>query len=153
MKKWIVSFNKAKLWERILYLYSGGNLGTKKSIITLCERHPDCAFLAFTNATLIDEEFADEMLRVKNFAPAISVEGFEDATDSRRGAGTYQAVSRAMEILKRKKLLFGISCCYTSANTEAIGSEAFFDSIFEKARSSHGSSPICRWGQMPYRSC
>ena len=76
--------------------------------------------------------FADEMLRVKNFAPAISVEGFEDATDSRRGAGTYKAVSRAMEILKRKKLLFGISCCYTSANTEVIGSEEFFDSMIEK---------------------
>lgn len=28
-------------------------------------------------ATLIDEDFADEMLRVKNFIPAISVEGFE----------------------------------------------------------------------------
>ena len=115
------------------YIYSGGEpLVRKKDIITLCERHPDCAFLAFTNATLIDEAFADEMLRVKNFAPAISVEGFEDATDSRRGAGTYQAVCRAMDILKRKKLLFGISSCYTSANTEVIGSEAFFDSMIRK---------------------
>ena len=32
-----------------------------------CNKHSDCEFLAFTNATLIDEEFADEMLRVKNF--------------------------------------------------------------------------------------
>ena len=124
---------QGKAMGTYFYIYSGGEpLVRKKDIITLCERHPDCAFLAFTNATLIDEEFADEMLRVKNFAPAISVEGFEDATDSRRGAGTYQAVGRAMEILKRKKLLFGISCCYTSANTEAIGSEAFFDSMIRK---------------------
>ena len=61
----------------------------KKDIIRLCEAHNDCVFSAFTNGTLIDEEFAQEMLRVKNFIPAISVEGFEEATDDRRGHGTY----------------------------------------------------------------
>ncbi len=59
----------------------------KKDIIRLCEDHPDCVFSAFTNGTLIDEAFAEEMLRVKNFVPAISIEGFEEATDSRRGGG------------------------------------------------------------------
>ena len=57
-----------------------------------CEQHPDCAFLSFTNATLIDEDFCQDMLRVKNFIPAISVEGFEEATDSRRGEGVFQKV-------------------------------------------------------------
>ena len=112
------------------FLYSGGEpLVRKKDIITLCERHPDSAFLAFTNGTLIDEAFADEMLRVKNFVPAISIEGFEEETDFRRGKGTYQAVVRAMNILREKKLLFGASCCYTSKNTEVIGSEAYYDSL------------------------
>lgn len=116
-----------------MYIYSGGEpMVRKQDIITICERHPDCAFLAFTNGTLIDEAFADEMLRVKNFVPAISVEGFEEATDSRRGEGTYQKVVRAMEILKRKKLPFGASCCYTSKNTQVIGSEAYIDDLIEK---------------------
>ncbi len=115
------------------FIYSGGEpLVRKKDIIKLCEKHSDCAFLAFTNGTLIDEEFADEMLRVQNFIPAISVEGFEEATDARRGQGTYQALTRGMEILKRKKLPFGISCCYTSQNYECIGSDAFFDDMIEK---------------------
>jgi MoaA/NifB/PqqE/SkfB family radical SAM enzyme len=115
------------------YLYSGGEpLIRKKDIIRLCEKHNDCEFLAFTNGTLIDEAFADEMLRVKNFIPAISIEGFEEATDSRRGKGTYQAVIRAMEILKRKKLIFGTSLCYTRNNTEIIGSEDFFDFMINK---------------------
>jgi MoaA/NifB/PqqE/SkfB family radical SAM enzyme len=115
-----------------IYLYSGGEpLVRKKDIIRLCEKHQDCAFLAFTNGTLIDEAFADDMLRVGNFIPAISVEGFEEATDSRRGKGTYQAVVQAMKILKQKKLLLGMSCCYTSANTEVIGSEEFFDYMID----------------------
>lgn len=116
-----------------MYLYSGGEpLVRKKDIIRLCEKHYDCAFLAFTNATLIDEEFADEMLRVKNFVPAISVEGFEEETDFRRGKDTYQSIVSAMEILKNKKLPFGISCCYTSKNTHVIGSEEYFDDMIEK---------------------
>ena len=115
-----------------MYIYSGGEpLVRKKDIITLCEMHPDCQFLAFTNATLIDEQFANEMLRVRNFVPAISVEGFEAETDFRRGEGTYQKVIQAMELLKRKKLVFGISCCYTSKNIEVIGSEAYFDKMID----------------------
>jgi len=115
------------------YIYSGGEpLVRKHDIIKLCEKHSECAFLSFTNGTLIDEKFADEMLRVKNFIPAISIEGFEDETDARRGKGTYQAVLKAMEILKAKKLPFGISCCYTSQNAEVIGSEEYIDDMIAK---------------------
>ncbi|SHH99433.1 Radical SAM superfamily enzyme, MoaA/NifB/PqqE/SkfB family [Sporobacter termitidis DSM 10068] len=116
-----------------LFIYSGGEpLVRKADIIRLCEKHSDCQFLAFTNGTLIDEAFTDEMLRVKNFIPAISIEGFEEATDFRRGEGTYQAVVRAMTLLKRKKLIFGASLCYTRYNTEVIGSEEFFDFLVDQ---------------------
>lgn len=116
-----------------MYIFSGGEpLVRKNDVIRLCEAHPDCEFLAFTNGTLIDEAFADEMLRVKNFIPAISIEGFEEATDSRRGKGTYQKVLEAMRILKEKKLPFGVSCCYTSQNVESISSEEYIDMLVEK---------------------
>ena len=79
-----------------VYIYTGGEpLVRKRDLIALCEAHSDCSFLSFTNATLIDEEFCQDLLRVKNFIPAISVEGFEEATDGRRGEGTYQKVVRA----------------------------------------------------------
>ena len=114
------------------YLYSGGEpLVRKADIIRLCEAHPDCQFTAFTNGTLIDEAFADEMLRVKNFIPAISVEGFEADTDFRRGEGTFKKVEKAMAILKAKRLPFGISCCYTSRNCAMIGSEEYFDQMID----------------------
>lgn len=116
-----------------MYIFSGGEpLVRKADIIRLCEAHPDCMFLAFTNGTLIDEKFADDMLRVKNFVPAISIEGFEEATDSRRGQGTYQAVMRAMDILREKKLIFGASCCYTSQNVDSLSSEAYIDHLIAK---------------------
>lgn len=115
-----------------MYIYTGGEpLVRKKDLIALCEKHSDCQFLSFTNATLIDEEFADEMLRIKNFIPAISIEGFEEATDDRRGQGTYQKVIQAMAILKKKHLPFGLSCCYTSQNLDSISSYDFIDQMVE----------------------
>ena len=58
-----------------MYIYTGGEpLVRKSDLMTLCRRHSDCQFLAFTNATLIDEAFAGEMLRVKNLIPAISLD-------------------------------------------------------------------------------
>lgn len=115
-----------------MYIYTGGEpLVRKKDLIAICEKHSDCQFLSFTNATLIDEKFADEMLRVKNFIPAISVEGFEEATDGRRGNGTYQKVVKAMKILKEKHLPFGLSCCYTSQNLDSISSFEFIDQMIK----------------------
>lgn len=116
-----------------MFMYSGGEpLVRKKDIIRLCEKHQDCAFLSFTNGTLIDEEFAQEVVRVGNIVFAISIEGFEDATDMRRGKGTYQQVIRAMDILREAGVGFGYSCCYHSKNTDSIASDEFVDYMIEK---------------------
>lgn len=115
-----------------MYIFTGGEpLVRKKDIIALCEKHSDCEFLSFTNGTLIDEEFCQEMLRVKNFVPAISLEGFEEANDGRRGDGVYTKVMNAMKLLKAHKLPFGLSVCYTSRNYQDVSSERFFDMIVE----------------------
>ena len=49
-----------------LYMFTGGEpLVRKSDIIKLCEKHNDCAFLSFTNGTLVDEEFCQEMKRLE----------------------------------------------------------------------------------------
>ncbi len=114
------------------YIYTGGEpLVRKKDLIKICEMHSDCAFLSFTNGTLIDEEFCKEMLRVKNFVPAISLDGFEEANDARRGEGVYQKIKNAMALLKENKLPFGVSTCYTSQNVDDVSSEEYFDYIID----------------------
>lgn len=115
------------------YIFTGGEpLVRKKDILKICEKHNDCEFLIFTNSTLIDQEFIDEMLRLKNIVPAISVEGSEFTTDARRGDGIYNKVIKSMNLLKENKLPFGISCCYTSQNYESIISEEFVDEMIER---------------------
>ncbi len=125
--------NQAKAMGTHMFIFTGGEpLIRKKDIITLCEKHDDSEFLAFTNGTLIDDEFAKEMVRVGNFLPAISIEGYEDTTDARRGEGTYARVMKAFEVLRENKCLFGASLCYTSQNTKIIGSEEYFDFLVEQ---------------------
>lgn len=115
-----------------MYIYTGGEpLVRRDDLIRIAEKHSDCIFLTFTNATLIDEKFADQLLKCRNFVPAISLEGFEEATDSRRGAGVYKAVMHAIELLRERKLIYGISACYTRANFESIMSEEFYDRLIE----------------------
>lgn len=115
------------------YMYTGGEpLVRKDDLIRICEKHNDCAFVAFTNGTLVDEAFAKELRRVGNLALAISLEGFEDVNDQRRGQGVYDKVMHAMDLLKENGCLFGTSICYTRANCETVTSREFIKMEIEK---------------------
>lgn len=115
------------------YMMTGGEpLVRKADIIRLCEKHNDCAFHAFTNGTLIDDAFCEEMRRVGNLTLSLSVEGFEEANDGRRGEGIFNKVLHAMDLLKAHDLLFGTSICYTRNNVDVVASDEFLDMLIEK---------------------
>lgn len=115
------------------YMFTGGEpLVRKDDIIKLCEEHNDCQFLAFTNGTLVDQAFCDEMKRVGNFALAISLEGSPEVNDLRRGDGVYERVMTAMDLLRENGLIFGTSICYTSKNCESVTSKEFVELMIEK---------------------
>ena len=124
--------NQGKELGIYLYIYTGGEpLVRKKDIIALCKKHSECVFLSFTNGTLIDQEFCDELKSCKNFIPAISVEGDRESTDARRGEGVYDKVVAAMNLMHENGLPFGVSCCYTSENFEAVSSDAYVDQLID----------------------
>lgn len=115
------------------YMMTGGEpLVRKKDILKLCEKHHDCAFHAFTNGTLIDEEFCREVAKTGNLTFSLSLEGFEEVNDGRRGNGIFEKVMDAMELMKKYGLIFGTSICYTSANYQVVTSDEFLDMIIEK---------------------
>ena len=115
------------------YMYTGGEpLVRKKDIIRLCEKHYDCEFHAFTNGTLVDDEFCEEMRRVGNLSLSISLEGFEEVNDMRRGEGVFNKVMATMDRLKKYGLIFGTSICYTRKNIETVTSDEFLDMIIGK---------------------
>ncbi len=115
------------------YLFTGGEpLIRKEDIIRLCEKHKDVAFHAFTNGTLIDDKFCKDLLRVGNFFVSVSIEGFEDSNDGRRGAGHYQKALAAMDLMHSYHIPFGVSICYTAMNYMTVTSDEFLDMLIEK---------------------
>ena len=115
------------------YMFTGGEpLVRKKDILRLCGEFSDCQFLAFTNGTLVDQAFCDEMKRVGNLMLAISLEGEPEVNDLRRGQGVYGKVMYAMELLKANGLIFGTSICYTSSNCMSVTSPEFVKLMVEK---------------------
>lgn len=115
------------------YLFTGGEpLIRKDDIIRLCEKHKDVAFHAFTNGTLIDQKFCDDLLRVGNFFVSVSIEGFEESNDGRRGSGHYKKALEAMDLMHANHIPFGVSICYTSANYLTVTSDEFLDMLIKK---------------------
>lgn len=123
---------EAKALGTHFFMFTGGEpLVRKKDILTITNENKDCIFLAFTNGTLIDDEFCEELKKSGNFALALSIEGTEETTDFRRGEGVYQKVVDAMALLKKHKCIFGTSVCYTSKNYDAVTSDKFYDMEIE----------------------
>ncbi len=114
------------------FLSGGEPLLRKNDIIKLCKSHPCMAFAAFTNATLIDEAFADEMKQLGNLTMFMSIEGTREETDFRRGAGVYDQVIDAMDLLRNRDIAFAFSACYHSKNYKTIASDEFLDFMREK---------------------
>lgn len=121
-----------KLGTHVYMLTGGEPLVRKKDVLTLCRENPNCFFLAYTNATLIDEQFCRDMKEVGNLSLAVSIEGSEESNDFRRGEGAYARSIAAMDMLKKNGLLFGISVCYTSKNIPYVTSDEFLDLMVSK---------------------
>jgi len=108
------------------------------------EKHPDVLFMFYTNGTLIDEKTAQRIAALGNVTPAISVEGWHERTDERRGVGVFDKILAAMEQLRKAGVFFGISLTATRHNVEEILSEEFID-YFSNSREPFmdGSSNTC----------
>ena len=116
-----------------LFMLTGGEpLVRKKDILRLAEKHHDAEFSIYSNSTLIDEDLCKELVRLGNITFQLSIEGTPDTNDARRGDGHYQAVMKAMDLLKKYGILFGTSICYTRDNIEVVTSEEFIRFIADK---------------------
>jgi MoaA/NifB/PqqE/SkfB family radical SAM enzyme len=111
---------------------SGGEPTIYPHLFDIFKKHNDMAFMFYTNGSLINEKYAERLAEVGNAVPCISVEGFKEKTDWRRGEGAWDRVIKAMDNLKRAGVPFGYSVTETSKNVEEVLSDEFVDFMIDK---------------------
>ncbi len=127
---------KKEFWHSRFTVLSGGEpflwQDEGKGIIDLAREHDDNFFMVYTNGTLIDRDVAKRLAEVGNLTPCISVEGFEQKTDERRGRGIFKKIMEAFEYLREAGVPFGISVEATKDNWEEVTGKEFLKFYFDE---------------------
>ena len=131
-----------KKWGIRLIVFSGGEPFAYRSqgrgIMDIVRENPDLLFLSFTNGTLINDIVVSELAECKNLTPAFSVEGFKEATDSRRGKGIFNRVLESMALMRDAGLPFGISVTVNRDNCSRVLDDRFLDFFFNDQGAFYG---------------
>jgi len=126
------------------FIITGGEPFFWKPLFDILEEFQDSYFLIYTNGTLIDEKAAKKLGELGNATPAISIEGWKEDTDWRRGNGVYEKIHRAWENLTREGVIYGASITATKANHETLLDDKFWDYLAD-----HGVSYAWIFQYMP----
>ncbi|MEM3405854.1 MAG: radical SAM protein [Candidatus Pacearchaeota archaeon] len=115
-------------------LYEYEEKGKKYVLEDLLEKNQDIYHLMYTNGRRIAEDFSfvKRISELGNLTPAISIEGFEEKTDLRRGKGMYKKIIKAMDNLRKEGIPFGISLTMNKYNIEELLSDEFIKEMFDK---------------------
>ncbi|MBA5851445.1 radical SAM protein [Clostridium sp. cel8] len=114
------------------FVILGGEPFINDYMLDLYKKYNDCMFTPFTNGTLITDDIADKLQELGNVIPMFSLEGFEEETDKRRGKGVFKKVMHAMDLLRERGILFGVSSATGRYNVDVVTSDKFVDMLIEK---------------------
>ncbi len=124
---------EARDFGSMFIVLSGGEpLTRREDLFRLVEKYNDMYFMFYSNGTLIDDAVADRLYSLGNAGAVMSLEGFEEATDARRGKGVFKKVMSAMDRLRERGVAFGTSLTVTRRNIEQLTSDAFFEHLYNK---------------------
>ena len=124
--------SEAKQMGIFMFTISGGEPFVRPDLLDLYEKHSDCVFQIYTNGTCISDATIERLVKTGNASPAISIEGFREETDFRRGEGVFDKVMETMDRLREAGALFGFSGTVTRLNADAYQRDEFFDMVIEK---------------------
>lgn len=124
--------NEAEEMGIHLVVVLGGEPFLREDLFGIFKKHPQMLFHVFTHGGFLNEATVERIADLGNVSPAISLEGYEEETDRRRGKGHFQKVMRGMALLEEAKVLFACSLTQTRENTDLLVSDGFIDFLIEK---------------------
>ncbi|MFO7612724.1 MAG: radical SAM protein [Clostridia bacterium] len=104
---------------------AGGEPFARADLPQLMKKHRNLLFVVFTNGLALADSNFVELIKAVNIYPIISIEGDMESTDSRRGAGMHDKITKAMSTLVSKNKQFGLSVTVTAVNYNKVLNDAF----------------------------
>jgi len=103
-----------------------------KGIWDIFRRHSDCYFQVITNGMLFTEENVKRLSAVGNVTPLISIDGWKDNNDMRRGKGVFDAVDAGLARLKAGKILYGVATTATGKNMDEVMNDLYVEHFIKR---------------------
>lgn len=109
------------------FILLGGEPLLYKDLVPLVESHSDCYFQIITNGMLFRREDFERLAKLGNFTFLVSIDGFQETNDLRRGLGVFGEVCKGLRILREMKIPFGVATTITSRNATEVLSPSFIN--------------------------
>ena len=113
----------------IILLAGGEPLVRRDEIFEIARGFNEIIFPLFTNGTLLNENTMDRIKTLKNIVPVVSIEGYQEETDQRRGTGVYETLKNVFQRMNKKGVFYGTSITLTQANFETVTEEGFLKDL------------------------
>lgn len=130
--RWGEIFEEAEELGVSFILLAGGEPFERPDVLEKAAECRRLIFPVFTNGTLFSERLLEKFDRCRNLIPVVSIEGGREQTDARRGAGTYDLVSCAMQKMNSRGIFYGASVTVTKSNLCAVSDENFAAKLREQ---------------------
>ncbi|MFW3146906.1 MAG: radical SAM protein [Thermoplasmatota archaeon] len=114
-----------------IILTAGGEPFLRKGLVSILSDFPEIIFPLFTNGLLLTRERIEEIQSARNIVPVLSIEGFEDTTDSRRGEGVFKRLRNSLPLLSSFDIFWGISITVTGDNFGDVTGPEFVNELIE----------------------
>jgi MoaA/NifB/PqqE/SkfB family radical SAM enzyme len=114
------------------YTLLGGEPFMHKGIWDVFAKNSDCYFQVITNGMFFNDENVKKLKAAGNVTPLISIDGWKDQNDLRRGKGVWDSADEGMSKLKAAGLLFGTACTATGLNMHQVMSDEYVQHFIDK---------------------
>lgn len=123
---------EAREMGNVFFGIVGGEPFMHPKLLEMLAEHPDCYFQVFTNGQFITDERAQELRRLGNVTPLISVEGNEIISDERRGrAGVFSKTMEGIRNCLKHKVFTGVCTSLCQTNIDDLLTEAWVDRLIK----------------------
>jgi MoaA/NifB/PqqE/SkfB family radical SAM enzyme len=108
-----------------IVMIAGGEPLLRDGLVDILKEREEIIFPLFTNGLLLTKQKVEELKEARNIVPVLSIEGFEEDTDLRRGEGVFRRLKNVLPVLSEFDIFWGISITVTTDNFEIVTGKEF----------------------------